>query len=192
MFSIHQKGFWENETIEGHCFDGALCDVLGRLLLYRGVNTVVDLGCGPGWYVRGFRDRGLYAEGYDGNPHTHAISAELLGNDNPCRVCDLSAPLHLGKRFDYVVSLEVGEHIPQEYEQVFLENVTRHAIRGVVISWAIEGQGGDGHVNCRNNEYVIGKMIELGFREDLPAKRYLRRYASLSWMKNTLLAFVPI
>jgi SAM-dependent methyltransferase len=191
MFSIHGKGYWINETLEGHCFDDRLCDALGRFLIYRDVNTVVDLGCGPGWYVRGLKDRGLTVEGFDGNPHTEEITAEMLDDGTCCKVLDLTEPLKLEKSFDYVVSLEVGEHIPVEFEQVLIDNITRHANKGIILSWAVEGQGGDGHVNCRNNDYIIKKLRDKGFEEDLFAKRYLRRCASLPWMKNTIMAFIP-
>lgn len=191
MFTIHGKGYWINETLEGHCFDYTLCDALGRLLIYRDISTVIDLGCGPGWYVRGLKDRGLQVDGYDGNPYTEEITSEMMEDGTYCKVADLTEPLYLNTSFDYVISLEVGEHIPVEFEQVLIDNLTRHANKGIILSWAVEGQRGDGHVNCRNNDYIIQKIREKGFEEDLFAKRYLRRCASLSWMKNTIMAFVP-
>ena len=41
-----------------------------------------------------------------------------------------------------VMSLEVGEHIPADYEAIFLDNLARHAKEGVLLSWARPNQGG--------------------------------------------------
>ncbi|WP_245562228.1 hypothetical protein [Niabella aurantiaca] len=57
------------------------------------------------------------------------------------------------------------------------------------MSWAIEGQGGDGHVNCRNNDYIIKEMRQRGFVEFEDAKLFLRSMASYSWFKNSLMVF---
>lgn len=43
---------------------------------------------------------------------------------------ELGAPVNLGRRFDWVMSIEVGEHIPVESEDIFMDNVIRHACKG--------------------------------------------------------------
>ncbi|CAG0922875.1 unnamed protein product, partial [Notodromas monacha] len=48
--------------------------------------------------------------GYDGNPHVEDLTFGLV------RRFDLSKPGSIGKTFDWVMSLEVGEHIPREYQ----------------------------------------------------------------------------
>ena len=101
---------------------------------------------------------------------------------------DLSTALTEKPR-DWVVSLEVGEHIKKEFEDTFLSNVALHAERGVILSWAVPGQGGSGHVNEQSNEHIRDKMHSLGFTalEELTAD--LRATAELSWLKQTLMAF---
>ena len=47
---------------------------------------------------------------------------------------DLAKEFDLGLRFDWVISLEVGEHIPEQYEGTFLENLVKHACKGEVKS----------------------------------------------------------
>ena len=39
-----------------------------------------------------------------------------------------------------LVPVQVAEHIPDQHEQTFLENIYRHAALGVVLSWAVPGQ----------------------------------------------------
>ena len=63
------------------------------------------------------------------------------------RFADLSVPLAL-PRSDWVVSLEVGEHILWRYEAFFLCNLHYH---GVILSWASLGQTGYYH----SNQYII-------------------------------------
>jgi hypothetical protein len=57
------------------------------------------------------------------------------------------------------------------------------------MSWALEGQGGLGHFNERNNEYIKEKVIALGYTNDLEAENRLREASSLWWFKNTLMVF---
>ena len=51
-------------------------------------------------------------------------------------------------------SLEVAEHIPLENEEAYLDNCCKLCEIGCILSWALPGQGGLGHVNEQPNEYV--------------------------------------
>lgn len=51
------------------------------------------------------------------------------------------------------------------------------------------GQGGDGHVNCQNNEYIKQKFLDLGYYNDIEDENYLRNNSSFSWFKNTIMVF---
>jgi SAM-dependent methyltransferase len=188
-FKIDKKGRWINGTLEGHCFDRKLALALVRYFKKKGQKNIVDLGCGPGWYVKTLKKKGLTAKGYDGNPYTPDISARILADGTCCEQLDLSKKVRFDNQFDIVLSLEVGEHIPEKYEHIYLDNVTRNAINYVVLSWAIEGQNGDGHVNCRNNDYVINQMENRGFFIDVKASNNLRERATLPWFKNTIMVF---
>ena len=39
------------------------------------------------------------------------------------------------------MSLEVGEHLPQEFENIFIHNLHNNNKSGILLSWAIKGQG---------------------------------------------------
>ena len=56
------------------------------------------------------------------------------------RKMDLTTPNTL-RVYDWILCLEVGEHIPKKYESVLIDNIASHARVGAVISWAIPGQG---------------------------------------------------
>ena len=174
---IHEHGYWLTE--DGHEFDGPLCDALIMFFKNELVATITDMGCGPGAYVRRFNESKLYATGYDGNPNTKEAMVFMV---------DLAEPQKL-RTSDWSLSLEVGEHIPQQYEQIFLDNVANHASMGVVLSWAVPDQPGRGHVNCRTNEYVKAEMDKRGFVHDDRAATTLRAAATKWWFKNTLMVF---
>ena len=182
---INPRGYWENETDEGHGVDESIAEALLSFFKHEPKNflTILDVGCGTGFYTRYLRRGGRFCLGYDGNPHTHLLS------ERQCGRADFSRPQHLDK-FDWVLSLEVGEHIPPKYERIFINNLHRHNERGIVLSWAIPDQGGDGHVNCRSNEYIKGIFASLGYSNDLEAEAELRRAATnCYWLADTLMVF---
>ena len=53
------------------------------------------------------------------------------------------------RQYDWVICMEVAEHIPREFEHVFLLNLVASAQKGVLLSWGLPGQNGIGHVNLR-------------------------------------------
>jgi hypothetical protein len=60
---------------------------------------------------------------------------------------DLTIPQYGLPIYDWIVSLEVAEHIPSQFESVYLDNVFRHAREGIILSWAVPGQNGLSHVD---------------------------------------------
>jgi hypothetical protein len=183
--NIHPNGFWENTTSEGHVHCPYLAGAISKLMTLEDIHSVADFGCGMGDYAKRWCRDGFQVDAFDGNPHTEELT------DGVGIVADLSAPLITGGSYDCVVSLEVGEHIPRENERAFLDNVHNHADKLIIMSWAIEGQDGDGHVNCRGNRYIIDQMGQRG-RQHLSIPQSTLR-ASVSdaayWFRNTILVF---
>ena len=137
-----------------------------------------------GQYARAFIQNGFPCDAFDGNPNT----VELTGGLG--KVLDLSIPLDRPTMYDWILSLEVGEHIPGEFEQIFLDNMANKATTGIILSWAIPGQHGDGHVNCKSNRYIISQMKQRGWRYDRKTAGNLREKATLGWFKNTIMVFL--
>jgi len=102
---------------------------------------------------------------------------------------DLTLPQHWLPRYDWVLSMEVLEHISVQHETTVLDNIDRAAGYGAVLSWASPGQGGFKHVNNRPAEYLNKVMTTRGFRLDLPASKKLRAVAELPWLKRNLMIF---
>ncbi len=182
--TIHPHGYWEGvEAKNQHCFDLHLANALAKFFKSENAYSIVDFGCGVGSYVKLLLAKGFDCEGYDGNPATPRLSY------GTCKVIDLSNPFCLSKHYDWVLSLEVGEHLPPEYQKTFIENLDRHNTRGIVLSWAVKGQGGFGHFNEQNNDYIKKVMASYGYHNDVFAERSLRLAARLPWFRNTIMVF---
>jgi cyclopropane fatty-acyl-phospholipid synthase-like methyltransferase len=182
--NINHHGYWDGEfVVEHHAHDTPLCEALTQFFKTENAMDIVDLGCGLGNYVAHFLENRLMAVGYDGNPKTPELTS------GRCKVIDLAEPFQFDNPYDWVLSIEVGEHLPEEYEDVYINNLHNNNKRGIVMSWALEGQGGLGHYNEKSNAYIKNKLLQLGYKNDLEAENYLRNSASLWWFKNTLMVF---
>ena len=181
---INEHGFWEGEEAESqHVYDSSLSNSLLEFFKHENAHNVCDFGCGMGCYVKHFSENGLNATGYDGNPKTPELTNGM------CNVLDLAEPVRLDSPFSWAMSLEVGEHLPPQFEDVFIGNLHNNNKDGIVLSWAVEGQGGHGHYNERNNDYIKSKICELGYINDTQAEDQLRSSSTLSWFKNTIMVF---
>jgi len=70
-----------------------------------------------------------------------------------------------------------------------MENLHRHNTCGIVLSWALQGQGGTGHVNEQNNDYVKAKICAKGYVNDVDAEQALRQASRFSYFKKTIMVF---
>lgn len=183
---IANTGYW---TFQGqrfeheHVYDPGVSDALVVFAKSLGVTKSYDFGCGPGKYVENFRKAGIETDGFDGNPITSRIPN--------CYVRDLTTDFQFPK-VDFLVCLEVCEHVPVQYENNLIKTLDRHLNSGgkLVLSWAVVGQGGTGHVNCRNNDYVVNKFESLGYTYMENESNHIRKQVlSAPWFKNTILIF---
>jgi hypothetical protein len=101
--------------------------------------SVYDFGAGLGWYGKALLANN--SDGYRVASYTAFDGAENIDEIFPDRFVkylDLSQPVRLAPK-DWVLSLEAGEHIPAAYEKTFINNLHRHNKKGIVLSWAVEG-----------------------------------------------------
>jgi len=177
---INERGCWTSRAKQE--FDETLCGKLVNFFKEEGPVTVCDLGCGcEGYYTLAMLKAGVNCKGFDGNP----LTAEIT--NNICKVRDLTEDYN--DVYDWALCLEVGEHIPKEYEKVFIENLHRSNKMGIILSWAVEGQGGKGHVNERNNEYIKKIFSDLGYLNDVVTEKRFRKDCDHPWFKNTTMVF---
>lgn len=180
---INERGYWMEKNNHEHKYDSPLNKELVNILKEINCKSIVDLGCGPGLYSKVFVTENFDCQCYDGNPYTPEES------DNLCSVLDLSEPFNLDKKYDCVLSLEVGEHIPKQYESIFINNLLNHSNKSIVLSWATIGQGGHGHVNEQPNNYIENLFTPHGYTRNLDYEKRLRDSAQWWWFKNTIMFF---
>ena len=89
----------------------------------RRTYSINDFGAGVGQYGHYLRREGLPWHGYDGAGDVEEYT------DGFVKFVDLSLPTLALPRADWVVSLEVAEHIPRTHEWAVLRNLHAHACR---------------------------------------------------------------
>ena len=169
------------------------------LMTYLQGATVADIGAGVGQF--GFflkqHNSDIKWHGFDGGYNVQDLYGQhtpLNGYENYTvpKVCwvDASKPFTLPNKPEWVVSIEVGEHIPKSREAVFLDNIVHNCRVGAVLTWAVVGQGGYKHVNCQNNDYIIEQMRTRNMTYDAAeSTRFRQTVTNLPWLRNTIMVF---
>jgi hypothetical protein len=136
----------------------------------------IDFGCSSGLYLREIKQK---------MPHIQSIGYEFSKDAVDTALCtdiihfDLTFPLTTKKIPDTLgLCLEVLEHIDDSNWKTVLENMTTRCDM-LIFSAAVPGQGGTGHINCRNKIDWIYRFHTLGWIVDLDATKHM-----LAHMKN--------
>jgi hypothetical protein len=176
-------GGWVLKEDYNYYFDKGTADAVLEIASQRG-ESLLELGGGMGCYKEYFVSSGLLSRvsAIDGAGNIEQLTRGLIKRAN------LAAPQEL-EPHDWVMTFEVGEHIPREYEGIFLDNITRHAKEGVILSWARPDQAGHSHVNCRSHEYIEQRMREKGFESRPDLAQNIRDSAILDQFQHNTLVF---
>jgi SAM-dependent methyltransferase len=181
-------GYWEPEfAINHHIHSQKVSDWIINFLKNEKETLVYDFGCGMGSYLND-----LYNNGF-----TSLIGVEMKPpkNDYPFEIKsqNLAEPFDFVKKGN-VISLEVGEHIPDLHMDNFLNNITSHCSNYLILSWAVRNQGGFGHFNELNNDEVIPHVINRGFQyleeESMDIRKDIE--PNYWYFKNTIMIFKKI
>lgn len=143
--------------------------------------TIIDLGAGTGSLVKALRNMNFHAWGVDGTEGIVEYTEGIVGWAD----LTLDCPWLYGKA-DWGICIEVGEHIPPKFEQLFLDQIARIPTEGLVVSWAAPGQRGTGHVNCRPIEYVQSELEMRGWQLDEWTTKVLRGNVNRQFRKRLL------
>lgn len=183
MKEITDTGYWNGDTAHvHHVHSPELSKWIASFLNKE--DLIYDFGCGLGHYLRDLQRAGFQRlKGFEGDLPKKRVFDNIVQQD-------LTLPFEL-KEKGSVISLEVGEHIPKEYMDIYLDNITNFCEKTLIISWAVRGQAGFGHVNCLNNEEVIPLIEQRGFcfRKDLSEEARKVVGDNTPWFKNTILIF---
>jgi len=121
--------------------------------------SVVDVGCGNADFLASFLRRGIEdIQGVDLpiDPKLLRIPADRFTPH------DLTKPFKAPRQYDLVVSLEVGEHLPESAADVLVDTCVGLGDI-VVFSAAVPEQAGFRHINLQWQDYWAEKFRARGF-----------------------------
>mmetsp|Transcript_9706 Transcript_9706/g.13724 ORF Transcript_9706/g.13724 Transcript_9706/m.13724 type:complete len:307 (+) Transcript_9706:19-939(+) len=162
-----------------------IIEELSNLIIAENITSINDFGAGVGQYKPEILQRhpNMDYEAYDGAGNVYEYTHGSV------KFFDLTFPLGLPKR-EWVVSLEVGEHVPSMYEGMLIRNLHRHNTKGIVLSWAILGQLGHSHINNHSNKYIIELFESLGYTYQ---KEWSDKFRNLAnnyvWFTKSVMVF---
>lgn len=161
------------------------------------ITSVLDVGCGQGGWLKSWLNNNVdNIYGIDGN---YVDLNKLAVPREYFYPADLSRPLNLNKQFDLVQSLEVAEHIGENYDDVFIDNIVRHG-KLVMFSAAYPGDGGADHINEKPFSYWQKKFLDRGYfmydyvRPKLKNNKeieYWYRYNTFLYIHNSITHTLP-
>lgn len=185
MKEISETGYWNGETAHiHHVHCSRLSKWISEFLKNEKSNLLIDFGCGLGNYLKDLQDFGFEELiGFEADIPKRKVFDDIW-------IQDLTIPFILPTKGN-VLSLEVGEHVPSELMNIYLDNICNNCNNYLIISWAIRGQAGFGHVNCLNNDEVIPLIEQRGFKFLSKETEEVRNVdlSEAPWFNNTLLIF---
>lgn len=180
---MDDHGIWTfEEACQAHRYSLELADNLAKI--FRRDLPILDLGCGVGFYANHLSQKAFSVLAFEGTPGIESIALFKPIYTHDLTQSSLSLPR------GQILCLEVGEHIPAQFEGHLLDTLAALTVGTLVLSWAIPGQGGLGHVNERLNDYIIDRMQERGLIFSPDTTAFLRSAVGTCWwFAQTLLVF---
>jgi SAM-dependent methyltransferase len=183
---INPTGYWEDTEKLYHVRCEPLCDWIINFLKDFKDYPLYDFGCGNGHYSKKIEDAGFKkVTGFEGKISKFSDFNNIIQQD-------LTQPFSLPDKGNCLF-LEVAEHIPVQFENIMLDNIINSCNNKLIMSWAIRGQDGAGHINCLNNDEVINKITNKGMiylpQETISARNSIPNDNPYFWFKNTTLIF---
>ena len=109
-----------------------------------GPSSILDVGCGIGTWLKAFEQLGI--TDYCGVDGSYVNRNLLQIPQNKFHPQDLRQEWSLNRKFELVISLEVAEHLDEQFAEHFVNTLVRHG-DVIIFSAAIPKQGGQNHVN---------------------------------------------
>lgn len=135
-------------------------EIVPLLIEYINPASVLDVGCGVGVWLKVFEENSITNfVGIDGDYVDKKLLAIPAKNFMDF---DLKKSFSLNRKFDLAMSLEVGEHLPEDVANTFVDSISSHS-DVVFFSAAVPGQIGTYHINEQWQDYWVKKFLDKGF-----------------------------
>lgn len=135
-------------------------EIVPHILSLTKAQSVVDIGCGNGAFLKVFSDLGV--KNYLGIDGDWVKKEYLLIPKTKFKNMNLEFSFEINNTYDLAISLEVAEHISEESSHKFIESITKLAPI-VVFSAAIPLQGGTYHINEQWPQYWVDRFAKHDF-----------------------------
>ena len=186
---LYRQGWYEVEQISYHQIETEEGPFAERLAQWIATElapaTALDIGCGPGTYVRALRAVGIEATGID-------TDDRVVGKAH----LQQKSLFDLEHQSELVICLEVAEHIDPMQSQAVAQSVAAAVAPGGTLIWsaAQPGQGGTGHINCQSKDYWTEQLQAAGLERDEETEQGLLAYTEsgyhMGWFRqNAMVLF---
>ena len=158
-------GGHQNET---HVDDGALTYLIDKF----GVQSYLDIGCGPGGMVELAHEKGLLSLGVDGD-----FTLERPDDSRYFLHDYTKGPAAVEGLWDVGWSCEFLEHVEEKYMDNYMDTFLK--CKRVVVTHAFPGQGGHHHVNEQDSNYWFQQFGRRGFLLDMVSTDEIRKASTM-------------
>lgn len=177
----------DNKHLGGCLMDGDpltfMPDIWIQLLETYEINSVLDIGCGPGKNLEWFQNKGLKVLGIEGwKEAIKHCKIPVIEHDYT------KGGLEINDNYDLCICTEFVEHVEQQFEQNWFKTIL--SAKYVLLCHGLPGQNGYHHVNCQNSTYWIERFEQNGYtiNEEL-SKKFQLTGLNVSYGRNTLMFF---
>eukprot|EP00929_Paragymnodinium_shiwhaense_P078218 TRINITY_DN40505_c0_g1_i2.p1 TRINITY_DN40505_c0_g1~~TRINITY_DN40505_c0_g1_i2.p1 ORF type:complete len:551 (-),score=111.04 TRINITY_DN40505_c0_g1_i2:658-2310(-) len=150
-------------------------------------DTVGEFGAFAGHNCEWLNETGLVqAFAYDGMQDMGRLT------DGTVQTMKLGEPVDLERTFDWILCLEVGEHMPPGSEDALMDNIYRHAKTGLVMSWATHDYPLPDHPNTKTPAESMAIIVRHGFQPDMKLTEKLRASADFRWHSQSIAVYYKV
>jgi hypothetical protein len=144
------------DHLGGHCGITHVDEGAVAWLAKRGVKSMLDIGCGPGWQVAWARTKKMFAKGLDGDSN---VNPDILHDFTKGEVLD-------PPKFESVWCVELLEHVDEIYLPNVMKLIEDIGAHTVICTAAPPGHPGRHHVNCQLFDYWEEQFKKIRMKYD--------------------------
>jgi len=178
------KNYYNDQYFNSEIFDFDYVPIAEAIMRQYAPASIIEFGCGNGELTKALSKKGASITAIDGYAHPNFNNHDNISFFK----IDLNNSVVLKKflatqnqKFDVAICMEVAEHLNPDVTESLIDSLTSSA-DVVIFSAAIPGQGGEGHINCRNRvfwhiefekrNFLIKDTIRSQIRDELKVARW--------------------